>query len=324
MIRAKDLAGQFLEKYEQEYIAPPELIETPTLSLDPGHHRINILTAPPGAGKSAFALQTAAQLARQGVYSMYFSYEMSEIVIFTRILSHLTKFDKQLIEQRKIEPAKIKNAIKENASVFAHIAISLSQAEKAIRQDIESIMKDPDISNLKLFLFFDYLQRMNAFNFDDPRLVAEKTMNLITKIAADYYAAAFVISSANRNGYDTAGLDASRNSGQIEFDADTLTLLQLVKFDEKSATWQSIDKKDYASEQSKSKVYIQSSVIKNRHGAGMQKVFLFDKPIQTFSPVTTIAHDAYTEYTDDSDLEKSMLKKTGRKRGGNGSYEDYI
>jgi len=90
----------------------------------------------------------------------------------------------------------------------------------------------------------------------------------------------YVISSINRNEYE-GGL------GQIESDADSLIQLQIVRYDEKTAKWRAADKKEYAAEQTQARSYVQASVIKNRHGSGTQKLFLLDRPTQTFHLVKT-------------------------------------
>jgi len=314
MIRLSTLAEDFLGKYQQEYIAPPQTIQTLAMDIT-SEHKFNIITAPPATGKSAYALQNTIMLAKQGIYTVYFSYEMSAVAIFTRLLSHLGKLNKQDIEQRKIEPSSLKKIIQDNVSVFRYIAISDNASEKAIRQDIETLVKNPDISNLDLFVVFDYLQKINVFQFDDPRIRVEKTLSFISKIVVDYKCSAYIISSMNRNGYE-GGLDSARDSGQVEFDADTLIQMQMVKFDDKNTTWQVIDRKEYAREQAQDKSYVQVSVIKNRHGSGAQKVFMFDRPTQTFYPVTSISTSTtFSSTVEETDIDISdLIPRRGRKR----------
>jgi len=303
MIRLSAFAEDFLEKYEQEYITPPATIKTLVMDIT-GEYRFNIIAAPPSTGKSAYAMQNVVMLAQQGIYTIYFSYEMSAVAIFARILSHLGKLNKQDLEMRKIEPQKVRRVIQDNTEIFRYISIADSGTEKTIRQDIESIVKNPNITNLTLFLVFDYLQKIPMFQLDDPRISTEKTLNLVSKIMKDYNCSAYVISSMNRNGYE-GGLDGARNSGQIEFDADTLIQMQMVKFDDKNTTWQVIDRKEYAREQAQDRSYIQVSVVKNRHGSGSQKVFLFDRPTQTFHHVTTIQSTQETN----TDVKENNKKK---------------
>jgi len=305
MIRLSIFAKDFLKKYEQEYIAPPPIIQTLAMDITT-EHKFNIVTAPPATGKSAYALQNTIMLAQQGIYTIYFSYEMSAVAIFMRLLSQLGKIDKQIIEQRKVEPQKVRRIIYDNASTFQYIAISDSASEKTIRQDIETFIKNPDITNLSLFVVFDYLQKIPIYHaIDDPRIRAEKNLNLVSKITRDYQCSAYIISSMNRNGYE-GGLDSARDSGQIEFDADTLTQMQLVRYSDKNKVWQIIDRKEYASEQAQDKSYVQVSVMKNRHGSGAQKVFLFDRPTQTFYHVTTT--QSTTEDTN-ADVRENNKKK---------------
>jgi len=305
MIRLSSFVEDFLKKYEQEYIAPPPTIQTLVADITK-EYRLNIITAPPATGKSAYALQNTVMLAQQGIYTIYFSYEMSAVAIFMRLLSQLGKIDKQIIEQRKVEPQKVRRIIYDNVSTFQYIAISDSATEKTIRQDIETLVKDPDTINLNLNLFvvFDYLQKIPIYHaIDDPRIRAEKNLNLISKIVKDYNCSAYIISSMNRNGYD-GGLDAARDSGQVEFDADTLIQMQMVKLNDKNA-WQIIDKKEYAKEQAQNRSYVQVSVVKNRHGSGTQKVFLFDRPTQTFYHITTTQSTTETN----TDMKEENKKK---------------
>lgn len=287
IIMTTDLVSEFIKQYSREYVSPPQKIQTPVIDIHDAY-RINIVTAMPGVGKSAYILQTAVQLAQQGIYTVLFSYEMSPLVILTRLISNICKIPKHEIENHQIEVERLQKHIQEATPILQYIGISESNCEKEIRESIETLYKNPDISNLKLALGWDYLQRMACHKSNNPRVDIEHTLNLISQITTDYQAISFIISSANRNGYDSYGIDSGRDSGQIEFDADTLTMLRIVSFNQESATWQPVPNKsnEYAQEVAKSKVYIQASVIKNRHGAGAQKIFLFDKTIQTFTLVT--------------------------------------
>jgi len=179
-----DLIPIYLKKYEQEYTIPPSTIQTMVMPITE-QHRINIITGAPSVGKTAYAIQNAVMLAGQGIYLIYFSYEMSATTISIRLLSHLGKIDKQTIEQRQVNPTKIRQIIQNNASIFSHIAISDSGDEKTIRHDIETFVRDPDITNLMLFCVFDYLQRIPVFTHEDPRNKVEKTLNLLSKIISD-------------------------------------------------------------------------------------------------------------------------------------------
>jgi len=244
------------------------------MNITPDDYRLSVITGRRAVGKSAYALQNTVLLAQQGIYTIYFSYEMPVTAIFTRLLSHLGKLNKQDIEHRKIEPQKVRQVIQDNASIFQHIAISDSGTEKAIRQDIETFTKNPDITNLTLFTVFDCLQRIPMFQFDDPMIRVEKSLNLISKIAADYQCSAYMISTGKCH------------KGDLDIKLDAEIWLRLVKFDDKNTIWRSINREEYAREQAQDRSYVKVSVVKNRHGAGSQKVFLFNRPTQTFHRVT--------------------------------------
>lgn len=275
------LLNSFLENYEIESKKEFKNIKTDICEIS-DDYRLITLSGMPGIGKSALAIQTAIQLAQQNVHVAYFTYEMSPDTVLTRIISNILSIDKTKIQRRLIAASQITKELSAHQITLSHIYIYTSRDKSKIRADIENIVNDSGIKHPKLFLFFDYLQKMQVKDENDPRIKVECNLNFINQVICDYKCQSLVISSMNRSAYENGGLGAAKDSGQVEYDTDLDLQMKIVKYNNAKKDYETVPKSKISSELARKKAYIKVSCEKNRHNETFDKTFLFYMETQKF------------------------------------------
>lgn len=218
-----------------------------------------VLGAVSSLGKTAFLLQIADQIAKQGIPVLYFSLEMDKKELMARSIARTTYTQVAEQEDDKGQPIASdtfdvldnyryneyskdkKQTIDVSIDVYENIAKHLyiisgryqdKQSDKPRRiniNDIEKIIKDfIKYQDATPVIFIDYMQIIAPI---DPRATDKQNMDEIVdrlkQISIDYDTPVMAISSYNRdNYYEPANVSAFKESGAIEYGADYILALQ--------------------------------------------------------------------------------------------------
>lgn len=202
-----------------------------------------ILLSFPSAGKSAFCLQIADQIAElSGRDILYASIEMRKGEHIARTLSRFT-FNQCIHDGKpqtealsadgivdgfrykhysEYQKALISKSIERYRRYSDHLYFleGFQITVDSIRQSIETHAK---IRGTVPVVFVDYLQILNTKDrsITDVRMQTDQNLEELKDISARYRTPVIVISSINRNSYDTEiTLGSGKESGAIEYSSD--------------------------------------------------------------------------------------------------------
>lgn len=213
-------------------------------------HQLVILGAEPGAGKTTFLLQAAAQMTKQNTTVLFFSLEMSQKEMAMKQIARMAYQHNKEQGNDFQQAEKLVNALHKNQK-WSDIPEALrSQLEEMgyacddeqgnlyiiddvfTASEIYEITKwykeNGPLNERRLVVVIDYLQRlMNKDVTNSERQTVEKNLNALQRIYKELNVAVVCISSLNRLTYGQPIKKSSvKETGQIEYDAAVLIGLQ--------------------------------------------------------------------------------------------------
>jgi replicative DNA helicase len=204
--------------------------------LGAGFH---VIAAEPGAGKTTFAWQIANQIAALAkVPVIYINYEQSKEELREKTLSRLTGIDTRHFRRGKlaledpINKPKILAALEQYAIETAPHTTIVEADEKTTAFEIEMIVQGvlKKAGATSCLLVVDYLQLVPLS--ENQGKTASNTMDKVTlsisalrRIARKLNVSVLAISSQNRAGYKKKNLSVFKETGNIEYGADTASVL---------------------------------------------------------------------------------------------------
>ncbi|OWK35544.1 DnaB-like helicase C-terminal domain-containing protein [Fimbriiglobus ruber] len=220
---ARDRSRYDLDAKPERWLAGPPF---DTLDIRPG--RVLLFGAPPGAGKTTFALQLVTNLLDRypALRCVVGNVETAAPVLLDKLLARFASVDFTAVMNREllaIERQRIDDALRDRANLLDRLAFLDPPFSVP---NLFGVMKGFDAR----LAVVDYVQRFAADDKED-RAKLDTVMSQIRTLA-DQGAAVLVISSVarqkNRNGGSTYGgltLAAFRGSAELEFGADSAFLL---------------------------------------------------------------------------------------------------
>lgn len=213
-------------------------------------HQLVVLGAEPGAGKTTFLLQAAAQMAKQNTTVLFFSLEMSQKEMAIKQMARLAyQHDKEKNEDchQAEELVNALNKIQKWDDIPETVQSQLEEMEYACDDEqgnlyiIDNVFTASEIYEMtkrymdknpsstgRLVVMIDYLQRLgNKDATNSERQTVEKNLNALQRIYKELNVAVVCISSLNRLTYGQPIKKSSfKETGQIEYDASVLIGLQ--------------------------------------------------------------------------------------------------
>ena len=204
--------------------------------LGAGFH---VIAAEPGAGKTTFAWQIANQIAALAkVPVIYINYEQSKAELREKTLSRLTGIDTRHFRRGKltledpINKPKVLVALGQYAIEMAPHTTIVEADEKTTTLEIEMIVQGilKKAGATSCLLIVDYLQLVpysgslgkSALNTMDKVTLS---VSELRRIARKLNVSVLAISSENRAGYKKRNLGVFKETGNIEYGADTASVL---------------------------------------------------------------------------------------------------
>lgn len=204
--------------------------------LGAGFH---VIAAEPGAGKTTFAWQIANQIAALAkVPVIYINYEQSKEELREKTMSRLTGIDTRHFRRGKlaledpINKPKILAALGQYAIETAPHTTIVEADEKTTAFEIEMIVQGvlKKAGATSCLLVVDYLQLVPLS--ENQGKTVSNTMDKVTanvsalrRIARKLNVSVLAISSENRAGYKKRNLGVFKETGNIEYGADTASVL---------------------------------------------------------------------------------------------------
>lgn len=247
-------------------------------------------------GKTTFTLQVLDNIAKAGTDVLIFSLEMSKKELIAKSISRQTylysvsidgtstraKTTRKLLDgnQHKNfnsdDEAILINAINEYGSyaerIFIYEGVGNIGVEE-VKRVVENHIKN---TNKKPVILIDYLQILAPYNerYTDKQNTDKAVLEL-KRISRDYNIPVLVISSFNRENYNTeVNLASFKESGAVEYSADVLIGLQY-SFMKEASTKAEGEKRKFIQEQLKAvvesagkgqAVNVDIKILKNRNG----------------------------------------------------------
>lgn len=222
-----------------------------------------VLGALSNLGKTAFILQMADQIAKQGQPVLYFSLEMDKKELMARSISRTTYMQVGDKEDKKGYPVASttfdildntkyqyydkdkKSTIDVSINIYENIAKNMyivsgrykekDTSRRMTINDIEKIIKDfIQYKGITPVIFIDYMQIIAPVDvhFTDKQNMDE-IVDRLKQISVEQDTSVVAISSYNRdNYYEPANVSAFKESGAIDYGADYILALQYKGIDE--------------------------------------------------------------------------------------------
>ena len=268
-------------KWEVSIANARDAIPTGWKSLDKAlegglYEGLYVIPGATGTGKTAFALQMAYQIARQGKDVLYISLEMGEEEIYERHISRLSyelygttsraKTVHSLIQEKKTVPEAREQFEKVGLYLRTICGVGSIDADN-IRRVVERYEYELDTLPV---VFVDYLQILKAH---DPHMTDKQAVDYnvlrLKQLSRDYKIPVIALASMNRTSYsDVISMVSIKESGAIEYTSDVCIGLQMAAMDSivDGSKKQGQQEKKVRKLKSKQNRDMQAVILKQRNG----------------------------------------------------------
>lgn len=191
---------------------------------------IHLMAAEPGQGKTTFALQLARTVAKNDYPAIFVSFEESLDRLTLKCLCSAGQLNIKRYSEGWGSPEELQPVIQKHGPQMKQLYfiqgtknLSVSQLKAKALQLMQKSGKD------KCLIVVDYLQRWAAFQrengFTDFRHTVRELVGELRELALRLKSPVLVISSQNRMGQGTSRLSSLKESGDLEYDADSAMFL---------------------------------------------------------------------------------------------------
>jgi replicative DNA helicase len=253
-----------------------------------GKGNLIIIGGRPGMGKTTLALQFCINLLQRNIPCAFFSFEMSQVEIFMRMLQNLTKIS---TTDLKNPNDSLKFEIADKGSLIQTYPLFLNDSSRLTVADIRSKILKMKMDNPAIaVIFIDYLGLItNTHAKADLRINVEYNSNELKRIAKELKVTIVCLSQLNREVEKRTSkkptLSDLRESGSIEQDADIVmfTYRPYYYFEQfNDSKYSVIEGTDISSEN-----HIEIIIAKNRNGSTKTVDLCCDmKTFSIFAPET--------------------------------------
>jgi len=186
-----------------------------------------IIGGVPAVGKTTFALNILNNVCRQGKRVLFVSLEMPYMEIELKLISQITEISTKTIRYSSVgNTGELIKKIQNVRSTIYNYDLYLIGSEGVFTHDIDETLKN--IGNIDV-LFIDYLQRLKTVGGKDKYEKTSQISSELKTIATKFDVPVISIATINRAFAGRKSkkpiLSDLRDSGNIEFDADTVIFL---------------------------------------------------------------------------------------------------
>lgn len=206
-----------------------------------------IVSAAPGAGKTAFATQIIENIAKTGRKCVYLNFELSWEQLLARSIARMVgeEFDLSAIDVLRADrqPEDVKKAISDACRVFdENLFPNIFFSAEEVGRDLDQIVyflegrvtSEELQGNLPPIVCIDYLQLLQGADREDATSVTKRAINMLKDFAKNHNTVVICVSAQSRSANNDAGArqDAGRDTSNIEYSADVQIQLKVKKDDE--------------------------------------------------------------------------------------------
>ena len=191
---------------------------------------VHVVAAVPGVGKTTYIRQATSVASKQGYAALVLSFEESvDTLAFRYLCSNAIPFlDSKALMEGYENPSGLREIATSVARSLKHLYLVQGSVETTIAEvkgRVRAILNNSEVKGL--ILVVDYLQIWagKASGGNELRAANTQLLGGIRDISIEYKIPALVISSQNRNGYESSGFASLKESGDIEYSADTIMFM---------------------------------------------------------------------------------------------------
>jgi len=189
---------------------------------------LHLLAAEPGAGKTTLACQIGSHAARQGYPVLFVTFEESPERLALKVICNLEGLNQKLYVEGRAEPERFSQAMSASAAALQPFKIVEGTARLT-----SAMLKAKALAAMahhkadRCLIIIDYLQRWAASRreFNDFRHIVGALVAELRELATRLDSPVLAISSQNRQGQGEANLTSLKESGDLEYSADSALFL---------------------------------------------------------------------------------------------------
>lgn len=197
---------------------------------------IHTVAAEPGAGKTSFVLQVGAAVARQGHPVLFLSFEEPLWKLTLKVICAAAGLEAKKFQDGYGNPEELHQAAAEYGSGLRHLYLMDGTQNPTIEHVKARALTLMEAAKLKKCLIIvDYLQIWagQRRDFSDFRHVIDALVSDMRRVAHSLNSPVILVSSQHRGGYGKGEKGTVKESGNIEYSADSMWFL--VKDEKRSA-----------------------------------------------------------------------------------------
>jgi len=189
---------------------------------------IHLLAGEPGQGKTSFVLQVAGNVSREGFPVLFISFEESLKNLTLKAVCQVAGLESKKFMDGYGEPEELRRAVSDYGRELSGIYLIMGNSKltvSGIKAKALQIMAKRNAK--KCLIVIDYLQRWASSRreFFDFRHVVGGLVADLREVSNRLESPVLIISSQNRPGQGEASLTSLKESGDLEYSADSAIFL---------------------------------------------------------------------------------------------------
>lgn len=189
---------------------------------------VHLLAAEPGQGKTTLALQISQNIAQEGYPVLFVSFEESLMRLALKTICQVASLDMKPFADGYAESSKLEEAAEAHGAKLQNLHFLEGNKQINVAQiKAKALQIMAKTKARKCLVVVDYIQKMAASNrdFADFRHIVASLVSDLRELAMRLESPVVVISSQNRTGQGKAQLTSLKESGDLEYSADTALFL---------------------------------------------------------------------------------------------------
>ncbi len=187
-----------------------------------------VIGARPAMGKTAFAVSTAVQKAKQGEHVLLFALEMTSKQVMRRIVANITEIDSNRIKYGRCSDAELLRIVATKESELLQ-RIHIIEGSKKV-SDIAALVAEYKVKFGITVFIVDYLQKILPTKTRSRYEAVSEISNSVKLISQNMHIPCIAFAQLSRSTVDRGGdmrprLSDLKESGEIEQDASIVAFL---------------------------------------------------------------------------------------------------